>query len=129
MSTSYEPPPDERLYYERVWAIARRIPRGKVATYGQIAGALPRPDGVSPEVHRISASRWVGSAMAACPDDVPWQRVINSQGKISRRSDAGRQRQLLEREGVSFAKGKVDLNEFQWRGPGQGEEPRQERLF
>ncbi|MBK6795054.1 MAG: MGMT family protein [Anaerolineales bacterium] len=48
--------------------------------------------------------------MANCPDDVPWQRVINSQGKISERPGAERQRPLLEAEGVVFdAKGKVDL--------------------
>jgi methylated-DNA-protein-cysteine methyltransferase-like protein len=67
--------------------------------------------------------------MAACPNDVPWQRVINSQGKISARPGAERQRQLLEGEGIVFVKEKVDLKVAMWRGPGQEDEPRQARLF
>jgi methylated-DNA-protein-cysteine methyltransferase-like protein len=67
--------------------------------------------------------------MAACPDDVPWQRVINSQGKISQRPGAERQRQLLETEGIPFVKDKVDLKLYQWHGPGQEDEPRQATLF
>jgi methylated-DNA-protein-cysteine methyltransferase-like protein len=67
--------------------------------------------------------------MAACPDDVPWQRVINSQGKISQRPGAERQRQLLETEGIPFVKDKVDLKLYQWHGPDQEDEPRQARLF
>jgi len=59
----------------------------------------------------------VGGAMAACPDNVPWHRVINSQGKISQRESAELQRILLEEEGVLFDdRGKVDLKIFGWNG-------------
>ena len=68
--------------------------------------------------------------MAACPDDVPWQRVINSQGKISPRpGGAEKQRILLEEEGVEFVKDKVDLKKYGWRGPDEADAPRQETLF
>nr|MBX2868072.1 MGMT family protein [Acidiferrobacterales bacterium] len=46
--------------------------------------------------------RWVGDAMAACPDDIPWQRVVNSQGKISRKTNADEQQRLLQQEGHMF---------------------------
>ena len=58
--------------------------------------------------------------MSACPEDVPWQRVINAQGKISLRKGAGylRQRQLLEDEGIVFdQKERVDLKRYSWSGP------------
>ena len=67
--------------------------------------------------------------MANCPDDVPWQRVINSQGKISERAGAERQRQLLEEEGIVFVKDKVDMKKYGWKGPSEVDEPRQESLF
>jgi methylated-DNA-protein-cysteine methyltransferase-like protein len=87
------------------------------------------PMGVEFEAYKSFSPRWVGGAMAACPDDVPWQRVINSQGKISERSGAEKQRQLLEEEGVIFVKDKVDMKKYGWRGPGEADEPRQEALF
>ncbi len=126
---NYLPPPNKQLYYDQVWALVREIPYGKVATYGQVAKMLPQPESVSDEDYQLSASRWVGLAMAACPVDVPWQRVINSQGKISERAEAARQRDLLAAEGVLFSAGKVGLDEFQWRGPGLCDEPSQGRLF
>jgi methylated-DNA-protein-cysteine methyltransferase-like protein len=126
---NYVHPPNKQLYYEQVWALVRRIPYGRVATYGQIAKILPKPEAITAEDFQLSASRWVGSAMAACPADVPWQRVINSQGKISHQSEAGKQKQLLEGEGVLFSKEKLDLLEYQWRGPGQNDGPMQGRLF
>jgi methylated-DNA-protein-cysteine methyltransferase-like protein len=97
--------------YERIWRIASRIPRGRVATYGQLAelAGLPR------------APRQAGYAMAALPSGsrVPWQRVVNARGEVSPRSDPGGewvQRALLEREGVEFdAKGRIDLRRFGWR--------------
>lgn len=122
-------PPNQQAYYEKVWSLVRQIPRGKVATYGQIALMLPRPEGVDPESYRAFGPRWVGGAMAACPGDVPWQRVINSQGKISQRPGAQKQRELLESEGVEFVKDKVDLKKYGWRGLGEADEPRQEKLF
>jgi methylated-DNA-protein-cysteine methyltransferase-like protein len=120
-------PPSQQAYYEQVWNLVRQIPRGKVAAYGQIALMLPPPNGVEFEAYKAFGPRWVGGAMAACPDDVPWQRVINSQGKISERPGAERQRQLLEEEGVVFVKDKVDMKKYGWRGP--GDNVKQERLF
>lgn len=123
----FSTPPNKQAYYEQVWNLVRQVPRGKVAAYGQIARMLPPPNGVEFEAYKAFGPRWVGGAMAACPDDVPWQRVINSQGKISDRPGAERQRQLLEEEGIVFVKDKVDMKKYGWRGP--GDEVRQESLF
>ncbi len=97
--------------HDRIYAAVRRIPRGKVATYGQIA-----------RVARIGAQpRLVGYALAALPDgaDVPWHRVVNAQGRVSPRATPGfdrLQRALLEREGVRFdARDRIDLAKFAWR--------------
>lgn len=126
---NYTSPPNPQAYYQQVWQLVRQVPYGKVVTYGQIAKMLPSPEAVDPQAYKAFIPRWVGEAMAACPSDVPWQRVINSQGKISKRPGAERQRQLLEEEGIPFVKDKVDLKLYQWRGPGQQDEPRQARLF
>jgi methylated-DNA-protein-cysteine methyltransferase-like protein len=122
-------PPDPQAYYEQVWQLARQIPHGTVATYGQIAQMIPAPAGVDLEEYKAFSPRWVGGAMAACPNNVPWQRVINSQGKISKRPGAEKQRELLEEEGVVFVKDKIDLKLYQWRGPGAEDLPRQAKLF
>lgn len=101
--------------YERVYLVVRQIPPGKVATYGQIASIVGR-----------CTARMVGYAMAATPGDsgVPWQRVINAQGKISPRGShlsAVEQRDLLEEEGVTFGpKGTIDFKRFRWPGPDLG---------
>jgi methylated-DNA-protein-cysteine methyltransferase-like protein len=125
---AFASPPNPQAYNQQVWEIARRIPRGKVATYGQIAKMIPPPNGVEIEAYAAFAPRWVGGAMAACPDDVPWQRVINSQGKISERAGAEKQRQLLEAEGIIFdAKDRIDLKKYGWKGSESG--PIQETLF
>jgi methylated-DNA-protein-cysteine methyltransferase-like protein len=95
----------------RILAVVARIPRGRVATYGQVAelAGLPRQP------------RRVGYALAALPEGsrVPWQRVINAQGRISPRAEPRWeviQRVLLEREGVVLdAAGRVDLARFRWR--------------
>jgi methylated-DNA-protein-cysteine methyltransferase-like protein len=109
------------FFYETVWKIVRQIPAGKVCTYGQIAGYIPCPDGVAPEIYQTHRARWAGSAMAASPPGVPWQRVINAQGKISFRASAETQRRLLEAEGVLFdTREKVDLARFGWEGPDAG---------
>lgn len=126
---NYTPLPNPQTYYEQVWQLVRQIPQGKVVTYGQIAQMLPLPGGVDPQAYKAFGPRWVGDAMAACPGDVPWQRVINAQGKISERPGAEKQRQLLEEEAIPFVKDKVDLKTYQWRGPGQEDDPRQAKLF
>ena len=125
----YSSPPNQQAYYEQVWNLVRQIPPGKVASYGQIALMIPPPVGVDFDSYKAFSPRWVGGAMAACPDDVPWQRVINSQGKISERPGAERQRTLLEEEGVIFVKDKVDMKKYGWKGPGEEDEPKQETLF
>ena len=95
--------------YQRIYALVRQVPKGYVTTYGDIA----RQVGCS--------ARTVGFAMAALPQghDVPWQRVINRQGKVSPRStgDGGLvQKLLLEAEGVLFDdRQTVDLQRFGWR--------------
>lgn len=98
---------------QRVWAVVRRIPRGRVATYKQIAehAVLPGPTG----------PRQVGYALAALPTDtkIPWQRVINVQGRVSPRGphdDGERQRELLALEGVQIGlDGRIDLARYRWR--------------
>ena len=126
---AFTSPPNMQQFQSLVWDLVRRIPRGRVASYGQIAMMLPPPPGVEIEAYKAFGPRWVGGAMANCPDDVPWQRVINSQGKISERPGAERQRLLLEEEGVVFVKDKVDLKKFGWKGLGDTGEAQQASLF
>ena len=112
-------PPDPMIFKHQVWEIVRRIPRGKVTTYGRIAAMIPPPGGMNPKDYQAFGARWVGGAMAACPEDVPWQRVINAQGKISLRPGEGssRQRELLLEEGILFEKnGRINLDRFGWNG-------------
>ena len=105
-------PDDFRPLYERIYAVVQQIPRGKVATYGQIAGIVGD-----------CTARMVGYAMAATPagSNVPWQRVINAQGKVSPRAqtwETEEQRQRLREEGVEFdAQDKVDFAVVRWPGP------------
>ena len=100
-------------FYQRVYEIVARIPRGKVITYGQIAAALGDP----------RQARTVGWAMHCIPEwlDVPWHRVINSQGRISGSSQGYRaheQMALLEEEGIVFDEsGRIDLDECGWEPP------------
>ena len=109
-------PPSRLAFHESIWELARHIPFGKVATYGQLALMVQPPAGVEDSTYRAFGPRWVGGAMAACPDDVPWQRVINSQGKISDRPGAAKQRKLLRAEGVEFLRDRIDLKRFGWNG-------------
>ncbi|HEX7541439.1 MAG TPA: MGMT family protein [Anaerolineales bacterium] len=116
-------PPDPILFNNQVWEIVRQVPPGKVTTYGQIARMIPPPEGVEAKSYLSLGPRWVGGAMAKCPDDVPWQRVINSKGEISSRPGADEQRHLLEEEGVEFdERGRVDLNRFRWDAAEYGSE-------
>jgi methylated-DNA-protein-cysteine methyltransferase-like protein len=116
--SGFTSPPDPIIFNHQVWDVVRQVPRGKVATYGQIARLLAPPDGVDPKAYQAFGPRWTGGAMAACPDDVPWQRIINSKGEISPRPGAEKQRELLEAEGVEFGEtGKIDLKRFGWSGP------------
>ena len=101
-------------FRERVYAWIRRIPRGKVATYGQIAALAGAPRN----------ARRVGQALGSAPGDLPWQRVINAQGRVSARAprpDRGlgareaEQERLLKAEGVAFVRGRTDLARYRWR--------------
>lgn len=109
-------PANPAEFNARVWHIVRQIPSGRVTTYGQIAVLLTVPAGMSPRDYQAQSPRWVGAAMAACPEGVPWQRVINARGKISLRGgNETHQRALLEAEGVEFdERGRVDLSRFGW---------------
>jgi len=95
-----------------VYAVVQRIPPGKVATYGQIARLLGRP----------RAAREVGWALRSLSDDldVPWQRVINAQGRVSfppGSEGAVQQQALLEAEGIVFGPdGRIDLKIYGWEG-------------
>ena len=97
--------------HEKIYAVIKRIPPGKVATYGQVAAlaGLPR------------RARLVGQALRTTPEglELPWQRVINAGGRISERGgigwEEGLQRHLLEEEGVVFdERGRIDLERFGW---------------
>ena len=100
-------------FTERVVKLVRRIPRGKVATYGQIAVLAGN----------AYASRQVAWLLHSLSDKerLPWQRVVSSRGTISLRAQEGeRQRTLLEREGVQFGlRGRIELARFLWLGSGQ----------
>ena len=97
--------------YELIWCVVRKIPRGRVATYGQIAELAGL------EGH----ARQVGYALHNLParSNVPWHRVINAKGEISARTRGDShelQRMLLEGEGVEFdAKGRMDLKRYRWK--------------
>lgn len=117
-------PPDPERFRRAVFEIVREIPTGRVCTYGGIARLLPPPAGVDPaQYHRLGA-RWVGTAMSAAPDDVPWHRVVNAQGGISQRPGADMQRHLLEAEGVVFGdNGRMQLKRYLWPDPAGDGEP------
>ena len=98
--------------YQRIYKLVKQIPAGQVATYGQIAKMVGH-----------CGPRQVGYAMSHTPkgEKIPWQRVINSQGRVSVRKQGAedpRQIKLLKQEGVIFDKsGKVDFAEYAWFGP------------
>jgi methylated-DNA-protein-cysteine methyltransferase-like protein len=111
------PPPDPGQFEQRVWEFVRRVPLGKVVTYGRVAEEIGAPSGVDDETYKTYGARWVGSAMAGSPADVPWQRVVNAQGRISIRKGTLhlRQKALLVAEGVEFdARDRIDLDRFEW---------------
>jgi methylated-DNA-protein-cysteine methyltransferase related protein len=95
--------------YERIWETVRQIPKGTVATYGEVAAEAGFP----------GQARMVGYALHALPhgSGVPWQRVINTMGKISfpTGSDAHtRQKRLLRKEGIVFRGDRIDRERFGW---------------
>lgn len=96
--------------YQAIYAVVRKIPHGYIATYGQVA----RLAGYAGQ------ARQVGYALHALPDghDLPWHRVINARGEISKRSEPALedfQRELLQQEGISFdERFRVSLARYQW---------------
>src|SRR5690242_11101301 len=108
MKNPQNPDPASSLY-TRIYKAVRRIPKGRVSTYGRIAKLAGAP-----------GPRVVGYAMAAlhAHSNIPWQRVVNHKGEISLRKGGDgelRQRRLLEAEGVDFnLRGRIDLKAFGW---------------
>lgn len=108
----YAESPPTGSSYERIYAVIRRIPTGRVATYGQVAALAGLP----------GHARQVGYALhALAEEDVPWHRVVNARGEVSERSPnslpgrEGYQQHLLREEGVRFdARGRIDLETFRW---------------
>jgi methylated-DNA-protein-cysteine methyltransferase-like protein len=100
-------------FFEEVYRIASMIPRGQVATYGQIAAYLGNPRG----------ARTVGWALGSLPEglDVPWHRVVNAQGRISgppHGQRASEQRAMLDEEGIAFDDtGRIDIARYSWMMP------------
>ena len=105
----------EGSMYTAIYGQVKRIPRGRVVTYGQVAKLAGYP----------GRARQVGYALAATPEDLdlPWHRVVSAQGRVSPRRGSGMhrlQRALLEAEGVSFHDERIDLERCRWR-EGEGE--------
>jgi methylated-DNA-protein-cysteine methyltransferase related protein len=101
-----------KRFHAAVYALVRRVPRGRVVTYGQIAARLGYP----------RAARAVGQAMRDCPPTLPWHRVVNARGGISLRGNVGSmltQRILLEQEGVRVRRGRLALDRYRWTGRGR----------
>ncbi|RJS95071.1 MGMT family protein [Salinisphaera sp. Q1T1-3] len=97
----------ERRFSERVYAVVARIPRGCVATYGDVAAEIGQP----------RAARQVGYAMHRCPQSLPWHRVVNARGRISLPVDSTSgiaQRRRLGDEGIVFVGGQLDLARHRW---------------
>lgn len=102
--------PSVARFHRAVYRLVAEIPRGQVATYGQLAAILGWP----------RAARAVGHAMKHCPLGVPWHRVVNAGGGISLRANVESmvtQRLLLEQEGVPVRGGRIRLERHRWMGP------------
>lgn len=100
------------VFSEAVYALVRRVPPGRVITYGAVAAWLGDP----------RKAREVGWAMNVCPDDVPAHRVINRRGAVSGPpGSAARRRWRLEQEGVRFGpEGRCDLARYEWAPTNDG---------
>lgn len=118
MSSSGTPPPSWRgEFSQQVYHVLAAVPAGRLVTYGQIAERIPAPPGMDPLAFKRIRARWVGYVLAGCPDDVPWHRVVNSQGKVSSRHGHGPHVQpvLLEEEGVHASPdGTYNLASYGW---------------
>lgn len=97
--------------YPKIYDIVRQIPYGQVATYGQVgdlAGLIGKPRVVGYALFRLTANT-----------DIPWHRVVNAKGEVSRSSlrdgNDDLQLLLLKEEGIMFIKGKLNLNKHRWQ--------------
>ena len=111
-----------RALRQAVYRLVARIPRGQVATYGQLATLAGFP----------GRARQVGYALAGMPEDLdlPWHRVINAQGKVSPRTSSKfheLQYSLLEQEGIVFVENRIDLRQYLWNPAGRRSSPRKSR--
>ena len=87
-------------FYEQVYATVKRIPKGRVMSYGQIAKMLGRP----------RSAREAGRAMRLCPENIPWQRVVMADGTVAGGDSAELRKAMLQAEGVKFLQdGRVDM--------------------
>ena len=94
-------------FAQGVYEIVKKIPRGKVVTYGQIALMLGKPRG----------AREVGWAMKNCPEKLPWQRVVMADGSVTGGTYYEMRKALLEEENITFLPdGRVDMKTCQWSG-------------
>ncbi len=100
----------ERPFFESVYEVVKRIPPGKVATYGLVAKLVGRP----------RAARHVGFAMRVAPEGLPCHRVVNHTGHLAPQDVFGSvdlQRHLLASEGIGFLPdGRIDLSKYLWNG-------------
>lgn len=115
MGTPRKPPPPAAAAgsdkYRRIYAVVARVPKGRVATYGQVAelAGLPRQ------------ARLVGYALHALTAEgaIPWHRIVNAKGMISLRGDSlghdDLQAQLLRHEGVQFKGDVIALDRYRWQ--------------
>ena len=95
---------------QKIWQIVNQIPRGKVASYGQVAKMAELP----------GYARYVGHVMKSLPADsrLPWHRVVNSRGQLSFPRDSREyqlQKSRLEAEGIIFVNGRFSLDKYTWR--------------
>lgn len=107
-------------FYEQVYEVVMRIPAGKVSSYGRIAKMLGRPRAARAVGYALGALKGAKSKDKYTSKTVPWQRVVNSQGRISIRSrtaTGNRQAKMLRAEGVEVDdKLYIDFEKFLWEG-------------
>lgn len=104
------------MSWEPVYKLVKKIPRGRVTTYGEIASALKLRGG----------ARAAGHAMAACPSGrgIPWHRVVGAGGRLLiAEPHASLQRRLLETEGVTITERRVNMKRHAWRPTSPREKP------
>ncbi len=104
------------MSWEPVYRVIKKIPRGRVTTYGELARKLRLPGG----------ARSVGYAMAACPSGkgIPWHRVVGTGGRLLIPEPYGSlQRRLLEAEGVRVEFGRIDMNRYEWKAGAKRRKP------